>query len=155
MEIGGASYGIILHRCYEVLSASDGLASSLPAACDYDLEVEHIDAIAKSNRDLVAWLKSSKGAISVSAEVPYTVEQDDGLVSTGIIDMLVETSEGYLVIDHKTDRATGEDHIFDHYLPQLLSYRNALQNLGKTVIGIGLNLVNEGKLQIAMGDQFS
>ena len=59
------------------------------------------------------------------------------------------------MIDHKTDRATGEEHIFDHYFSQLLSYQKALQRMGMTVIGIGLNLVNEGKLKIAMDDQFS
>ena len=155
LEISGAAYGTMLHRCFEVLSSSESLASSLPAACNYDLSSEHIDAIAKSNRDLVAWLKSVKGAISILPEVPYTVLQENGSVSTGIIDMLVETPEGYLVIDHKTDRATGEEHIFDHYFSQLLSYQKALQRMGMTVIGIGLNLVNEGKLKIAMDDQFS
>ena len=79
---------------------------------------------------------------------------ETGSVSTGIIDMLVETTDGYLVIDHKTDRATGEAYMFEHYLPQLLSYKDALQKMGKTVIGIGLNLANEGKLQIAICDEF-
>ena len=152
LEISGAAYGTMLHRCYEVLFVSGELAPSLPTACGYDLSSEHIEDIVKSNRDLVAWLKSFKDVISVSAEVPYTVQKDDGSVSTGIIDMLVETPEGYLVIDHKTDRTTREEHIFDHYLPQLLSYKDALQRMGKTVIGIGLNLANEGKLQIATDD---
>jgi ATP-dependent helicase/nuclease subunit A len=153
LDIIGSAYGTMLHRCFEVLCASESLASSLPAACGYNLSAEHIDAIARSNRDLVTWLENFKGATSIFGEVPYTVQQADGSVSTGIIDMLVETSGGCLVIDHKTDRATGEDHLFDYYLPQLLSYQKALQSLGKTVIGIGLNLANEGKLQLAMSDQ--
>ena len=152
LELSGAAYGTMLHRCYEVLSVSEELAPSLPTACGYDLSSAHIDGIVKSNRDLVAWLKNFKGAISISAEVPYTVQEKNGSVSTGIIDMLVETPDGYLVIDHKTDRVTAEAHIFDHYLPQLLSYKAALQRMGKTVIGVGLNLANEGKLQMAIDD---
>jgi ATP-dependent helicase/nuclease subunit A len=148
LDIAGAEYGTMLHRCFEVLSASPELAPLLPAACGHELSKEHIDAISLSHRDLTAWFRDRKGAISVSAEVPYTVRQDDGSISTGIIDMLIETADGYLIIDHKTDRTIGEEHIFGHYLPQLLSYQNALQGLGKTVIGVGLNLVNEGKIQM-------
>jgi ATP-dependent helicase/nuclease subunit A len=153
LDIDGAAYGTMLHRCFEVLSASAKLTSSLPAACEHELGGDHIDEIARSYWDLTTWLEKTKRAISISSEVPYTVRQSDGSVSTGIIDMLVEVPEGFWVIDHKTDRATGEDQIFDHYLPQLLSYQHALQSMGITVIGIGLNLANEGKLQMAKSNQ--
>ncbi len=85
LEISGAAYGTMLHRCFEVLCASESFAPSLPAASQYDLSPDQVDAIAKSNRDLVSWLENSKGATSVSAEVPYSAQQADGTVSMGTL----------------------------------------------------------------------
>jgi len=148
LDIDGAEYGTMIHRCFEILSISPELSSDLSAASGCILSEDHINTIAKSHHDLTAWFERQHGAIKTSAEVPFTFCQLDGAVSSGIIDLLIETPKGYWVIDHKTDRATDEGYLFDRYLPQLRSYQNALEGLGKTVIGIGLNLANEGKLQI-------
>ena len=67
----------------------------------------------------------------------------------GVADLLVETQGGFWVIDHKTDRATDEGYIFSHYWPQLNAYREALSGLGHDIAGVGLNLVNEGKLLLS------
>ena len=74
----------------------------------------------------------------------------DGSVRTGLVDLLVETPDGFWVIDHKTDRTTDDGSIFAHYWPQLQAYREALSGLGQDVAGVGLNLVNEGKLLLSI-----
>jgi ATP-dependent helicase/nuclease subunit A len=148
LDIVGAEYGTMLHRCFEVLTASPESGSALSDACGYDLLGDQISAISGSHQSLVTWFQENWDVGSIIAELPFTVCLDDDEVCTGIIDLLVETPEGYWIIDHKTDQSTGEEFIFDHYLPQLMSYRDALERLGKQVAGVGLNLVNEGKLQL-------
>lgn len=149
MEISGAEFGTIIHRCFEVLTAAPESKSLLADATGHAITDGQATAIAASNEAMMGWLRENAGATKFTPEVPFSVKAGDGSVCTGLIDLLVETPEGYWVIDHKTDRATGEDVIFDHYWSQLQAYRDALQELGHTVVGVGLNLVNEGKLLLA------
>jgi len=107
------------------------------------------NAISASHKAMTDWFRDNVGARQITSEVPFSALADDSTICTGIIDLLVEAPDGYWVIDHKTDRATEEDDIFDQYWPQLQAYRDSLENLGHTVAGVGLNLVNEGKLLLA------
>ena len=94
-------------------------------------------------------LRENLSASSIKAEVPFSTMTVDGGVCTGIIDLLVETPNGLWVIDHKSDRFTDEGAILGNYWPQLLAYQEALLELDLQVAGVGLNLVNEGKLLLA------
>ena len=146
MEISGAEFGTTIHRCFEVLAASPESKSLLAEATGHAVTDEQATAIAASLEAMTGWLRDNTAATKFIPEVPFSVMTKDGSVCTGLIDLLVETPDGYWVIDHKTDRATGEDVIFGHYSPQLQAYRDALEGLGHSVVGVGLNLVNEGKL---------
>ena len=149
MEVSGTEFGTLIHRCFEVLTASLEFKSLLCDATEHAITDGQAHTIAASHEAMTGWLRANTGATQFTPEVPFSVMTDDGSVCTGLIDLLVETPEGYWVIDHKTDRATGEDVIFGHYWPQLQAYRDALEGLGHTVAGVGLNLVNEGKLLLA------
>ena len=149
IEKTGAEFGTLIHRCFEVLTASPRSKSRLGDATGATLTAEQSEAIAASHDALMIWLRETLRASEISAEVPFSATAPDGSVCTGLIDLLVQTPEGFWVIDHKTDRATGGDEIFGHYWPQLTAYRQALQGLGHIVAGVGLNLVNEGKLLLA------
>jgi ATP-dependent helicase/nuclease subunit A len=146
MEIIGADYGTMIHRCFEVLTASPNSKSLLADATGYAITEAQAGAIAASHEAMMGWLRGNLSASEIMPEVPFSVSTGDGVVCTGLIDLLIDTPNGYWVIDHKTDRAIGEESIFGHYWPQLLAYREALEGLGLIVAGVGLNLVNEGKM---------
>ena len=149
MEVSGADYGTMIHRCFEVLAAFPESKSLLANATDHPITDGQATAIVASYEALTGWLKGNLSASQIRAEMPFSAMTQEGSVCTGLIDLLVETPDGYWVIDHKTDRATGEEAIFGHYWPQLQAYRDALLGLGQNVAGVGLNLVNEGKLLLS------
>jgi ATP-dependent helicase/nuclease subunit A len=146
MEVSGAAFGTMIHRCFEVLTASPESGSLLADATGQLITNGQANAISASHKAMTGWFRDNVGARQITSEVPFSALAEDSTICTGIIDMLVEAPDGYWVIDHKTDRAIEEDDILSHYLPQLQGYRDALENLGHTVVGVGLNLVNDGKL---------
>ena len=151
LDVGlhGAEYGSMLHRCFEVLTASPASKAYLSDATGHIISEEQANAIGASHGALLDWLRENLSASDIAAEVPFSAMTTDGGVCTGLIDLLVETPSGLWVIDHKSDRSTDEGVIFGNYWPQLLAYQEALLELGHQVAGVGLNLVNEGKLLLA------
>lgn len=145
-ELSGAELGTMIHRCFEVLTLSPNLKNLLADATGHPLTDGQATVIATSHKEITSWLKDKLSASQITPEVPFSVINKNGSVCTGVIDLLVETPDGFWVIDHKTDRATDEETIFDHYWPQLQAYRESIECLGHSVAGVGLNLVNDGKL---------
>jgi len=149
MEISGAEYGTFIHRCFEILTSSPDAKSLLSEAAGRSITDEQATVIATSHDALLGWFAENMFATSSTAEFPFSVLTADGSVCTGLIDLLIETPDGFWIIDYKTDRATDEGVIFAQYWPQLQAYREALLILGHDVAGVGLNLVNEGKLLLS------
>jgi ATP-dependent exoDNAse (exonuclease V) beta subunit len=75
--------------------------------------------------------------------VPILALNELGQTISGNIDMLVETEQGYWIIDHKTDQKFD----FKKHYAQLQNYAQALK-LDKPVLGVALNWVRAGKLEI-------
>ena len=149
VDLAGAGYGTMIHRCFEVLTMSTEAKLLLTDATGHPITDGQASVIAAAHSALMEWLKGNLSAGQISAEMPFSGLASDGSVCTGIFDLLVETPDGYWVIDHKTDRATEEGEIFGQYWPQLQAYRDAIQGLGHVVAGVGLNLVNDGKLLLS------
>ncbi len=100
---------------------------------------------------LKTWANEHFGVLSYQTELPMLSELDNGVTLSGILDLLIETSEGYWIVDHKTDRNT-DDKQFKHHLPQLLAYAKHIK-LSKPVVGIAINWLREGRLTIVqLGD---
>jgi ATP-dependent helicase/nuclease subunit A len=93
---------------------------------------------------LKAWANKHWKAPSYQTELPMLSELDNSVTLSGILDLLIETIEGYWIVDHKTDRNT-DDKQFKHHLPQLLAYAEHIK-LSKPVIGVAINWVREGRL---------
>jgi ATP-dependent exoDNAse (exonuclease V) beta subunit len=59
--------------------------------------------------------------------------------------MLLETKDGYVIIDHKMVRALGEEKLRVAYAVQLQCYRMAVEKAtGKKVLQTFLHLPNQG-----------
>jgi ATP-dependent exoDNAse (exonuclease V) beta subunit len=77
------------------------------------------------------WTSSQFGKFKAWHEIPFRLTTDENQVLNGIIDLALETEEGWILIDHKTyDGLDFEKKIKDEgYLSQLAYYQLALEKL--------------------------
>lgn len=137
--------GTLVHSIYQVMVYSSAMQNRLFAnfkEFDSDLKNQLIAHVKLFEDWLVVYLK----AISWDAEVPMLAKTKNGETLSGIIDLLVESDEGYWIIDHKTDTNTDDESAKKH-LPQLLAYAENLK-LDKPIIGVAVNWVREGRVSI-------
>jgi len=137
--------GTWVHQIYEVLLSKpqleERLFEQLKVINQYpELRQQLVDHV----KSFHAWLMSDLKARSFKSEVPMLAVTNDGATLSGIIDLLVETDEGYWIIDHKTDGKTNDEQ-FKKHLPQLLAYAEHTK-LDKPILGVAINWVRDGKL---------
>ena len=71
----------------------------------------------------------------------HLTHQFDGALVRGVIDLAFEESDGWVIVDYKTDRATGQqlEKLAETYRPQVTVYRTAwAQILQQPVKEVGL-----------------
>ena len=84
----------------------------------------------------------------INVEVPLRHELDDGRSVRGFVDLLAQTEEGWLIIDHKSSpqrKSTWKDEALKH-AGQLLAYRDALAAAGYAVAGCYIHFAVTGGL---------
>lgn len=88
---------------------------------------------------LYDWVKSEFPGSSVTCEVPMTWRNNHGQLFQGFIDMLIDTGDGYVIIDHKTTIKPDPLAEAASHAAQLEIYRNAVEKatskkVSKTII---------------------
>ena len=103
------------------------------------------DKLVSAGKGLRAFIERRWPGAVIHTEVPMSVELPTGQVSEGFIDMLLETKDGYVIIDHKMVRALEEEKLRVAYGVQLQCYRMAVEKAtGKKVLQTFLHLPNQG-----------
>ena len=97
------------------------------------------------------WIRNRFEPSSIARELPFSTTRSDGAVVSGIIDLLVETADGYWIIDHKSDVVDDAQTAFASYWPQLAAYANAVSNVdgGQPVLGVGINWIRTGEVVLS------
>jgi ATP-dependent exoDNAse (exonuclease V) beta subunit len=88
------------------------------------------------------WIERQFAPIRILTEYPVVHRRSDGRVVSGWIDVLLETPNGWVVIDHKSSPrppAEWRDELCD-YAGQLDAYREALEAAGKAVESCWIHL---------------
>ena len=137
----GMGFGTFIHRCFEVLGAKPDLKERIP-------QITPAWRSSRMNweRSLFAvgqfesWLVDHLDGAAVLRERPILALDEQGTVISGTADLIVETSEGLWVIDHKSDQVDDTALAFEGYRAQLESYAAALSKEGNTVLGIAIQL---------------
>jgi ATP-dependent exoDNAse (exonuclease V) beta subunit len=135
----GAGRGLLIHRAIELLGqkVEPGKAGSLlgPNLTDEDwLKIQ------KMVEDFMGSLQDHFQPVSLHWEVPVTSMYRNGCVVGGTIDLLMETKQGFWIVDHKSDEPQDLEERFNHYFPQLECYARALsEGLGLRVLGVAIN----------------
>ena len=140
--------GDIIHRVYDVYFSKPTLMEKwrdqLPEGLLKAKSGQVIKNIENNLKNYQAWLNLNLKPLKIDCEVPVLAMNELGQTISGSIDMLIETEDGYWIIDHKTDKQMD----FKKHHTQLATYSNAL-NLQKPILGVGINWVRAGQAEIS------
>ncbi len=85
------------------------------------------ETVVEASEHLYAWLRRQYPDGTVTTEVPVTCHDDNGTLYQGFIDMLVETADGYVIIDHKAGGAADAAAFAAGHIAQLRLYKEAVE----------------------------
>lgn len=110
---------------------------------------QKVKQLTEQARHFVAKIRERFKPDSVWVEMPITALSGDNQTIKGSIDLLLETSNGLVVIDHKlkgANTAEKQQELANRYGDQLVTYKNALERNGYSVQALALNAFNSGTL---------
>jgi ATP-dependent exoDNAse (exonuclease V) beta subunit len=139
-----AAVGTFVHRVFELGCVDERTRPHLLAEAQKLWPQDGGDvlhALATQVDAFYACLSSKLGFTEFTSEVPVFGLDDKGTVVNGIIDMLAESGQDKLVIDHKTDRGVDGARLLERHLPQMLDYQLLLGE-----VGLAVNAVRSGQL---------
>jgi len=155
----GAQWGSVIHRLLEVAMEDpgtnlDNLAGALLE--EHEIDPSHTDAALNTVESVTRsdiWKRAMSSTRRFS-EAPFQILVDDdetGLptVVRGAIDLVFEESDGWVVVDYKTDVLAGRTpkQIAEHYAPQVKLYADAWERCtGDKVKETAVLLVRTGEV---------
>ncbi|MDB4542780.1 UvrD-helicase domain-containing protein [bacterium] len=143
----GAEFGTLVHRFFEVGAATTAIRERVSAqAVTAGLTEDLADTIASRVDEFESWLTDYFAIDSIERELPILVLMDENSVINGLVDLVIETSEGCWIIDHKSDQIEDSASSYGRYTTQLSAYAEALTKSGKTVIGTAVHWIRKGEL---------
>ncbi len=134
----GYKWGLAIHELLEIATktpSADLPAAALLLAVQYDLGTQRADEIVTTVRSVMRsdiW-KRAQSAERCFSELPLeTSSQDhDGrpIITRGVIDLLFEEADGWVIVDYKTDDISEADvtGAVEYYRPQLNGYTQSWQ----------------------------
>lgn len=91
----------------------------------------HIDAgaLARQIQVFQAWIRQRWPGCTARAEVPVKALMPNGQVLNGRIDLLLETEQGFILVDHKSSPSARSEwtELVTAYKPQLNAYADAIE----------------------------
>jgi len=105
------------------------------------------DALLASSDSLSAWIERNWPGATWNREWPVMMRRDDGTVVSGIADLVLETEDGFVVIDHKTFPGNREQAVerASGHAGQLAAYSTAIVlATGRTVTDMFIHLPVSG-----------
>jgi len=154
LEVVGADRGLLLHKCFEVLGVRPGCMDLVKRATGMTIDKKGWSRIEGAVADFERWLAGRFQPLRVVREVPLLGLDGRGSVVSGVLDILVETTGGYWILDHKSDITDDRVARFEAYLPQLRCYADLVRKAfpGKPVLGVAIHWISYGKVNLLPGE---
>lgn len=145
-EVAGVDRGVLLHRAFEILGGRADRTEQLDRATGSRLSDASLSRIGEAVSAFDRWLTRRFAPVSVRRELPILGLDENGSVVSGTLDLLVETADGYWILDHKSDTPDDPAARFSVYRPQLACYAQVIRNAfpGKAVLGTGIHWISLG-----------
>jgi ATP-dependent helicase/nuclease subunit A len=152
----GREYGNLVHTLFEMIISGHLAADEVPeymehASAEYDVNERQqrgaeqaVERLLRS--DLWDEIQTAKAAgHSVYTEIPFADRKGD-IVTTGQIDLVIETIDGWKIVDFKTESAESPSVIGLKYAAQLAAYQEHWEKIsGASVASTRLWLTEEGR----------
>ncbi len=135
--------GTLLHRCYEVLLEGEEFSARLYESIKEDIDEKIYSDLEQQVKLFKNYLIEEKEILTIRSEVPILYKDDNGSTISGSIDLLVESKDGYYIIDHKSDKLEDFTKQFKHHYTQLDAYAKSIQ-LDKPLLGVAINWIRYG-----------
>ncbi|TIC80341.1 UvrD-helicase domain-containing protein [Crenobacter intestini] len=157
-----AQLGTAIHAC---LAASFTPGGGMLAFTEIEalLERFHVrqhvqpETLARQIGALQSWIESHAPGARVLTEIPVSAPLANGQICGGRIDMLLDTAEGYILIDHKlsANRKQTDAELAAAYGGQLAAYQDAIERAsGRAVTEKWIFAVSSGRM-LQIGQQVS
>jgi len=143
-----AARGTAWHLAFRVLVQHPDKADRLESATG--LSKDTLVEIEAQARALTSWL-TDQGFDRLHFELPLQEVAADGSETNAIIDLLAESPNGLLIVDHKSGACPDPEARFATYLPQLAAYADLIRKEwpDKQLNGIAINWMSEGTLSLS------
>lgn len=125
------SLGTALHHCVALHGVSGGVSADEVELILASWGVAHAvepNAVTSQIQAFYAWLQSRWSMGSVRVEVPVEATRGDGSRLRGRMDLLVDTPDGWVLVDHKSNPGgvVQDDSLVQEHGPQLAAYADAV-----------------------------
>ena len=135
----GTGRGLLIHRAIELLGQKVA-PEKARNALGSEITDDDWSELEKMTQGFMECLQAHFQPVSLHWEVPITAKNHQGSVVGGTVDLLVETPDGFWIVDHKSDEPQDIEELFNHYLPQLQCYSQALtEGMGIQVCGVAIH----------------
>jgi len=150
IEAVGAERGLLLHRCFETLGGRAGRTDLLVRATGITFGAKALEGISAGVDSFDRWVHGRFNPVRIQRELPLLGCDEKGSVVSGVLDVLVETPQGFWILDHKSDVTNDRVESFGVYLPQLRCYANLVRKAfpGKSVLGVGIHWISYGMVNL-------
>jgi len=146
LGLAGVALGSYLHRAFEVLGARPELVDRLGETTGVAAEAAEVEKIAAAVQRFEAWLARRFAGATLRREWPVLCLDEAGTVVSGTIDLVVETSEGVWILDHKSDAVEDPLRGYGQYERQLEAYALAIARSGASIAGTGIHWTRRGEI---------
>ncbi len=151
-EIDDDALGNVLHACIAAASPEmkkDAMKQRTAFVLEYHGQKNLCDAgdLTEQLSKFHEHLSAQFSPVQMHKEYPVTYPRD-GQITEGTIDMLLETKNGWIIIDHKSFKGGGEqkDTKALEFAGQLHAYKSCVEAAGKKVIGTWIHFVTTGTM---------
>lgn len=148
----GADRGLLVHRAIELIGQQVQPDRACRAVGLSPGDPDWLALQSITERFMQALLTRFQ-PIELHWETPIVAENMAGSVIGGTIDLLVETKDGYWIVDHKSDETDHRERRFLRYWPQLECYASAVSHgMGTRVAGVAVHWVCYGEISCHLID---
>jgi ATP-dependent helicase/nuclease subunit A len=148
------SLGSAIHGIFAVSPAHQIPGKAADILRRWEISTELAAPVIRSVDALEAFLSERHNVTAIHREWPVSVQYENGQVLHGWIDLLAETSDGWVIVDHKTHRRAELSPIAEGYGPQLAHYRRAVEAAtDKPVVETLINFVLMGTVYEVRGSE--
>ncbi len=149
MKMAATDLGTLLHHSYHALLADKKMKERLFNALETKLSTEVLNQVVTQVDEFEKYAKEHLAIENIQCEVPILGNTTEGSIVSGSIDLLLETKDGYWIIDHKSDQVEDEGFTaqFIHHYPQLMAYVKYTK-LDKPILGVGINWIRYGMISL-------